>query len=402
MTLPELTIGIEEEYQLIDPESRQLTSYVQEFLEQGKLVLEDQIKPELMQSQIEVGSRICHSIGEARDEVVRLRRAVSQVAAGHGLVVAAASTHPFSSWKQQEITTDERYLKHLEALAEVARRMLIFGMHVHIGIADRDLLIDVMDQARYFLPHILALSTSSPFWHGRETGLKSYRSIVFENLPRTGLPPDFASWSEYARFVDVLLETGSIDEPTKIWWDIRPHPKFPTLEFRVADICTRVDEAICLAALLQAIVAKLIVLRQRNQSWRRYRHHLIEENKWRAVRYGVAGELIDFGRRRAVPLSQLVDEMLDWVDEVLDELGSRQEAEYARTIVAAARAPTGSWPSGARPAASRRWWTGWWKRPWRAASGRPRAAHASARIFRSRSMLNRWPLSLAVTRPRSG
>jgi carboxylate-amine ligase len=333
MTLPELTIGIEEEYQLIDPESRQLTSYVQEFLEQGKLVLEDQIKPELMQSQIEVGSRICRSIGEAHDEVVRLRRAVSEVAAGHGLVVAAASTHPFSSWKQQEITTDERYLKHLEALAEVARRMLIFGMHVHIGIADRELLIDVMDQARYFLPHILALSTSSPFWHGRETGLKSYRSIVFENLPRTGLPPDFSSWSEYASFVDILLETGSIDEPTKIWWDIRPHPKFPTLEFRVADICTKVDEAICLAALLQAIVAKLIVLRQRNQSWRRYRHHLIEENKWRAVRYGVAGELIDFGRRSAVPLSQLVDEMLDWVDEVLDELGCRKEAEYARTIV---------------------------------------------------------------------
>jgi carboxylate-amine ligase len=334
MGLPELTIGIEEEYQLVDPESRQLTSYVREFLEEGRLVLEDQIKPELMQSQIEVGSHICHSIAEARDEVVRLRRAVSEVAAGHGLVVAAASTHPFSSWKTQEITGDERYLKHLEALAEVARRMLIFGMHVHIGIADRELLIDVMDQARYFLPHILALSTSSPFWHGRETGLKSYRSIVFENLPRTGLPPDFGSWNEYTRFVEILLEAGSIDEPTKIWWDIRPHPKFPTLEFRVADICTRIDETICVAALLQAIVAKLILLRQRNQSWRRYRHHLIEENKWRAVRYGVEGRLIDFGRGAAVPLPQLIDELLDWVDDVLDELDCRAEAEYARTIIA--------------------------------------------------------------------
>jgi len=334
MGLPELTIGIEEEYQLVDPESRQLTSYVQEFLEEGRLVLEDQIKPELMQSQIEVGSRICHSVAEARDEVVRLRRAVAEVAAGHGLLLAAASTHPFSSWKTQEISEGERYTKHIEQLAELARRMLIFGMHVHVGIADRDLLIDVMDQARYFLPHILALSTSSPFWHGRETGLKSYRSIVFENLPRTGLPPDFGSWSEYESFVDILLDTESIDEPTKIWWDMRPHPRFPTLEFRVADICTRVDETVCIAALLQAIVAKLILLRERNQSWRRYRHHLIAENKWRAVRYGIEGRLIDFGRRQAVPIAELIEELLDWVDDVVDDLGSRHEVEYARTILA--------------------------------------------------------------------
>jgi carboxylate-amine ligase len=334
MGLPELTIGIEEEYQLIDPESRQLRSYVQEFLDEGRLVLEDQIKPELMQSQIEVGSRICHSAAEARNEVVRLRRAVSEVAAGHGLVLAAASTHPFSSWKTQEISKGERYTNHLEKLAELARRMLIFGMHVHVGIADRELLIDVMDQARYFLPHILALSTSSPFWHGRETGLKSYRSIVFENLPRTGLPPDFSSWSEYEAFVDILLETESIDEPTKIWWDMRPHPRFPTLEFRVADICTRVDETVCIAALLQAIVAKLILLRERNQSWRRYRHHLLAENKWRAVRYGIEGRLIDFGRHKAVPISELIEELLEWVDDVVDELGSRREVEYARTILA--------------------------------------------------------------------
>ena len=334
MGLPELTIGIEEEYQLIDPESRQLTSYVQELLDKGRLVLEDQIKPELMRSQIEVGSRICRSIAEAREEITRLRRTVADVAAAHDLALAAASTHPFSSWKAQQITSDDRYLKHLKQLADVARRMLIFGMHVHVGIEDKELLIDVMDQARYFMPHVLALSTSSPFWHGRETGLKSYRSIVFENLPRTGLPPDFGSWSEYERFVAILVNTGSIDEPTKIWWDIRPHPKFPTLEFRVADICTRVEETLCVAALLQAIVAKLILLRERNQAWRRYRHHLIEENKWRAVRYGVEGRLIDFGAGTEVPLAELFDELLDWVDEVLDDLGSRSEVEYARTIVA--------------------------------------------------------------------
>ena len=334
MGLPKLTIGIEEEYQIVDPESRQLSSYVQELLDGGRQVLEEQIKPEFLQSQIEVGSSICSDMREARAEVVRLRSSVDEVAAEGGLKVMAASTHPFSSWMDQEITEGERYTQHHQKLAELARRMLIFGMHVHVGIADRELLIDVMDQARYFMPHILALSTSSPFWHGRETGLKSYRSIVFENLPRTGLPPDFGSWSEYARFIDILLDTESIDEPTKIWWDIRPHPKFPTLEFRVADICTRVDETICIAALLQAIVAKLIRLRQRNQSWRRYRHHLIAENKWRAVRHGVEGRLIDFGQSQAVPMAQLVDEILDWVDDVLDELGCRTEAEYARTIIA--------------------------------------------------------------------
>ncbi len=334
MTLPQLTIGIEEEYQLIDPGSRELKAYHPEFLEQGELVLDQQIKPELMRCQIEVGSQVCRSVQEARGEVARLRRSVGELAASHGLAIAAASTHPFSSWKTQEITGRERYTKHLEALADVARRMLIFGMHVHVGIDDRELLIDVMDQARYFLPHILALSTSSPFWHGRETGLKSYRSIVFESLPRTGLPPDFQSWAEYQRFIDILLATGSIDEPTKIWWDMRPHPTFPTLEFRIPDICTRIDETVCIAALLQAIVAKLIRLRQRNQSWRRYRHHLVDENKWRAVRYGAEGEMIDFGRGSAVPLSVLVEELLELLDDVVDELGSRAEVEYARTILA--------------------------------------------------------------------
>jgi len=227
----------------------------------------------------------------------------------------------------------ERYSRHLEQMAEVARRMLIFGMHVHIGIDDRELMIDVMDQARYFLPHLLALSTSSPFWHGRDTGLKSYRSIVFEGLPRSGPPPSFQSWAEHQRFVDLLVKTGSIQDGTTIWWDIRPHPNFPTLEFRVCDICTKVDEAICLASLMLAIVGKLIRLRQSNRSWRRYRHHLIEENKWRAVRYGIEGKLIDFGRGKEVPARDLILELLDIVDDVLDELDIRTEVEYVHTIL---------------------------------------------------------------------
>ncbi len=333
MASPKLTIGIEEEYQIIHPETRELTSYVQELLEDGRLVLHDQIQQEFLQSQVEVGSLICQDMQEARDELVRLRLAVAELAESHGLKVAAASTHPFSSWMKQDVTAKERYLKQLEEMADVARRLLIFGMHVHIGIEDRELMIDVMDQARYFVPHLLALSTSSPFWLGRETGLKSYRSIVFENLPRTGPPPAFRSWSEYQHFMDTLVKTACIEDRTKIWWDIRPHSKFPTLEFRVCDICTRVDEAICLASLIQAIVAKLVRLRQANQSWRRYRHHLLTENKWRAVRYGIEGRLIDFGRQQEVPLPQLVEELLEIIDDVVDDLGVRQEVEYVHTIL---------------------------------------------------------------------
>jgi carboxylate-amine ligase len=247
--------------------------------------------------------------------------------------VAAASTHPFSSWLTQKITPAERYAKHEEAMADVARRMLIFGMHVHVGIDDRELLIDVMDQSRYFLPHLLALSTSSPFWHGRTTGLKSYRSIVFESLPRTGPPPSFHSWSEYQRFVETLVAARCIEDGKSIWWDIRPHPKFPTLEFRVFDICTRVDEAICLAALTLAIVAKLVKLRRNNQSWRRYRHHLVAENKWRAVRYGIEGKLIDFGRGEEVPVAELAEQLLELVDDVVDELDLREAVSYVHTIL---------------------------------------------------------------------
>lgn len=327
------TLGIEEEYQIIDAETRELTSYIQEFLDQGRVILPDQIKPEFLQSQVEVGSQICHSIEEAREELVKLRRGVIQVAEANGLRVAAASTHPFSSWTKQRITAGERYTKHEAEMADVARRLLIFGMHVHIGIEDRGLMIDVMDQARYFLPHLLALTTSSPFWHGRKTGLKSYRSVVFESVPRTGPPPAFRSWGEYEEFIDTLVKTGCIEDSTRIWWDIRPSMKFPTLEFRVMDVCTRVEEALCLAALVLSIVTKLIKLRRSNQSWRRYRHHLITENKWRAVRYGTKGTLLDFGRQEAVPYAQLATELVELVDDVVDDLGVRREVEYVHTIL---------------------------------------------------------------------
>ena len=333
MSLPEFTIGIEEEYQIIHAETRELTSYIQEFLDQGRLVLKDQIKPEFLQSQVEVGSRICNNMQEARDEVVRLRKTVCDMALDQGLRVAAAGTHPFSTWSSQQVTAGERYTKHEQNMADVARRMLVFGMHVHIGIEDRDQRIDIMNQVRYFLPHLLALSCSSPFWHGRDTGLKSYRTIILGNLPRAGLPPHFRSWSDYQEFLDTLLETRCIDEPTKIWWDIRPNPKFPTIEFRFTDICTKVDEAICMAALLLGIVAKLTQLRRANLTWRAYRRNLITENKWRAVRYGIQGRLIDFGKRKEIAVPELVHEMLEFIEDVVDELNIRDEVGYVHTIL---------------------------------------------------------------------
>jgi carboxylate-amine ligase len=333
MITPSLTIGIEEEYQIIDPATRDVRSYVQRFLEQGQRVLPDQIRPEFLQSQVEVGTFICHDIQEARRELIRMRRSIWELAQREELWVAAAGTHPFSSWARQEVSPFGRYPELARFLQDVGRRLLIFGMHVHIGIEDRELLIDMMNQIRYFLPHILVLSTSSPFWHGRDTGLKSYRSVVFESLPRTGIPQPFGSYSDYRSYVETLLVTGSIDETSHIWWDVRPSEKFPTLEIRIPDMCTRLEETLCLAALIQAFVAKLVQLRQANQTWRLYRKNLIDENKWRAVRYGISGELIDLGKREEVAFPALVEELLAWVDDVVDELGSRTEVEYVQTIL---------------------------------------------------------------------
>jgi glutamate---cysteine ligase / carboxylate-amine ligase len=331
---PSLTLGIEEEYQIVDPETRELKSYITQILQEDHLVIA-QVKPELHQSIVEVGTVVCRTPAEVRAELVRLRRDVSGLAAKNGLRIAAAGTHPFSSWTKQEITPLERYLGVREAMAELAQRLLIFGTHVHIGIEDREFLIDALNVSRYVLPHILCLSTSSPFWNGRNTGLKSYRSVVFRGFPRTGVPRALRSWSEYTELIDVLSRTQCIPDGSKIWWDVRPNWSYPTLEFRVCDVCTRVDEAVCVAAILQAVVAKLWKLRRDNLSFRVYPSEFIEENKWRAVRYGLDGQLIDFGKGIELPARELVRELLEWfIGDVVDELGSRKEVEYAYRILA--------------------------------------------------------------------
>lgn len=333
MKPPSLTLGIEEEYQIIDPETRELRSYITEILDRDHLTL-GEVKPELHQSMVEIGTKVCRTPAEVRAELVRLRGMVMQLAGERGLVIAAAGTHPFSSWITQEITPLDRYMGVREDLADLAQQLLIFGTHVHVGIEDRDFLIDAMNVARYFVPHVLTLSTSSPFWMGRETGLKSYRSIIFRNFPRTGIPPVIDSWTDYASLVDTLVRTGCVPNASKVWWDIRPNHSYPTLEFRVCDVCTRVDEAVCVAAILQAIVAKLWKLRRDNMTFRVYPTALIEENKWRAVRYGLNGRLIDLGKQQELAAGALVRELLEWfVDDVLDELGSRAEVEYAFHIL---------------------------------------------------------------------
>lgn len=334
MNPPSLTIGIEEEYQIIDPRTRELRSYITEILEGDHLVLREQIKPELHQSIVEVGTKVCRTPAEARAELVRLRREIIGVSGKNGLKIAAAGTHPFSSWLKQEITPLDRYVGVKEDMQDLAQQLLIFGTHVHIGIEDHEFLIDAMNVARYLLPHVLCLSTSSPFWMGRNTGLKSYRSIIFRNFPRTGIPRVFHSWADFSYMVDTLARTRSIPDGSKIWWDARPNWNYPTLEFRICDVCTRVDEAVCIAAILQAIIAKCWKLRRDNMTFRVYPAELIEENKWRAVRYGLDGRLIDFGKQQEFPARDLIREMLDWfIGDVLDELGSRREVEYAFRIL---------------------------------------------------------------------
>jgi len=329
----ELTIGIEEEYQIIDTESRELKSFISEFMEQGAMLFHENVKPEFLQSQIEVGSRVCKNINEARSEICRLRNLVSDIASKNNCKIIAAGTHPFSKWEDQLVTNKERYRGLLDSMQIVAKRLLIFGMHVHIGIKDRNLRIDIMNQMRYFMPHILTLSTSSPFWWGQKTGFKSYRSIVFEDLPRTGIPEIFNSSVEYDQYINTLINCGCIDEATKIWWDIRPHSNFPTLEFRICDCTTKVNEVIAIVALIQSLVAKLIKLRKMNQSWRTYRSSMIAENKWRAIKDGVKGKLVDFGKQTEVPVRDLIEEMIELVEDVLDPLGTRKDVEYIFTLL---------------------------------------------------------------------
>ena len=332
---PTFTLGIEEEYQIVDPETRDLRSHIAtEMLAQGKLRLEERVKAELHQSVIEVGTRVCHNIQEAAEDLYDLRRNMIRLAEEHNLLLCAGATHPFADWRDQEIYPDPRYAQVVEDLQLVARSNLIFGLHVHVGIEDREIAIRVMNSMRYFLPHILALSTNSPFWLGMETGYKSYRAKVFEHFPRTNLPDAFASYSEFESYVSLLIKTNCIDNAKKIWWDIRPHPFFNTIEVRICDIPMRAEESIAIAALIQATAAKLYLLHSRNVDYRAYARALLMENKFRAVRYGLDGKLIDFGKQEEVPLRDLIGEYLEFVSEVVPGLGSEKEIAYVRQMLA--------------------------------------------------------------------
>jgi carboxylate-amine ligase len=304
-----------------------------EIISKGKTILREAVKPEMHQSVIEVGTGICKDIKEAKRQIFELRREICNLAKQNGLRLAASGTHPFADWRKQEIYPDQRYAEIVEDMKMVARANLIFGLHVHVGVEDRETAIHLMNAARYFLPHILALSTNSPFWLGMDTGLKSYRCKVFDKFPRTNIPDYFPSWGEYESFINLLVQTKCIDNAKKIWWDIRIHPHFPTLEFRVCDIPMRADETIAIAALIQATVAKLYKLHAANTGFRLYRRALIMENKWRALRYGIDGKLIDFGKRVEVPLRDLMYEYLHLIDDVVDELGSREEINYIHRIL---------------------------------------------------------------------
>jgi carboxylate-amine ligase len=326
------TIGVEEEFQIIDPKTCELRSHVSELIAASPGSA-DHFKPELHQSIVEMGTDICADVPALRREIQRTRGELVAAADRAGLHVAAAGTHPFSNWIDQVISPGERYRMIVEELQQLARSLLIFGMHVHVAMPDRTTTIDLMNMVRYFLPHLLALSTSSPFWMGRNTGLKSYRTAIFRRFPRTGVPDHFSSWSDYENFVNLLIKLNCIDNAKKIWWDVRPHPTFGTLEFRIFDLPTRMDETVAIAALVQAVVVKLHRLYTQNMSFRLYRRSLIDENKWRAARWGVEGKLIDFGKEEEVPLSNLMEELLEFVDDVLDELGSREAVGYIPTIL---------------------------------------------------------------------
>jgi glutamate---cysteine ligase / carboxylate-amine ligase len=327
------TLGIEEEFAIIDPETRELRSHIQEILEYGKVILKEQIKPEMHQSVVELGTQICQSIVDARAHVIELRSRLAELAARSGLKIASAGTHPFSHWRDQLITQGERYHEIVKDMQQLARANLIFGLHVHVGIPDRDVAIHVMNQARYFLPHIYALSVNSPFWVGQDTGLKGYRLKVFERFPRTGIPDAFESLSEYEDYCKLLVKTGCVDNAKKIWWDIRLHPFFDTLEVRVCDAQSRVDDTLAIAALIQAVIAKLHKLLRQNITFRVYRRRLLDENRWRASRYGIDGKLIDFGKETEVDARSLLNELLEFVSTEVNELGTEKEMAHIERIM---------------------------------------------------------------------
>jgi carboxylate-amine ligase len=336
MTLkdPTFTVGIEEEYLLVDRRSRDLVQIPPELFQACEQALRGQVTREFLKSQIEVETRVHTTPRAAGLELRSLRQTVAKLSEQHGLAPMAASTHPFARWSAQQPTERERYQAIAADLAGVGRRVVICGMHVHVGIEDNDLRIDLMNQARYFLPHLLVLSTSSPFAEGEDTGLKCYRLAAFQELPRTGLPGRFESWAEYRQTIDLLIQSGVIADGGRIWWDLRPSPKFPTLEMRITDICTRVDDAVCVASLFVCILRMLYRIRRANQTWRTYPVFLLSENRWRAQRYGVHGSLFDFGRGELVPFRDLTDELLALVRQDAEELDCVAEIEHARTIVA--------------------------------------------------------------------
>jgi carboxylate-amine ligase len=331
---PSFSLGIEEEYQTIDPVTRDLRSHIQtEMLAQGKLRLQERVKAEMHTSVVEVGTRVCRNIDEAREDIYELRREMIKLARENGLILVAGATHPFADWRTQEIYPDPRYHQVVKDLQLVARANLIFGLHVHVGIEDREAAIRIMNSLRYFLPHIMALATNSPFWLGLNTGYKGYRAKVFENFPRTGIPDAFQSYSEFENYVNLLVRTNCIDNAKKIWWDIRPHPYFSTVEVRACDIPLRAEETVAIAALIQATAVYLYKLHESNQDFRQYARALLMENKFRAVRYGLDGKLIDFGRQQELPLRDLLEEYLALIDPVVDELGSREAIDGVRTIM---------------------------------------------------------------------
>src|SRR5881398_452182 len=327
------TLGIEEEFAIVDPESRELRSHIHEILEDGKVTLKEQIKPEMHQSVVELGTEICRDIDDARMHVTELRSRLAALAARSKLKIASVGTHPFSHWRDQLITQGERYQEIVRDMQLLARANLIFGLHVHVGIPNRETAIHVMNQARYFLPHIYALSVNSPFWVGQNTGLKGYRLKVFERFPRTGIPDSFESLSEYTDYCNLLVKTGCIDNAKKIWWDIRLHPFFDTLELRVFDAQSRVDDTLAIAALIQAIISRLYKLHSQNFTFRVYRRRLLDENRWRASRYGLDGKLIDFGKESEVETRSLIHELLEFVSTEVDELGNKREMAHIERIM---------------------------------------------------------------------
>ncbi|MDO5615833.1 MAG: carboxylate-amine ligase [Cruoricaptor ignavus] len=327
------TIGIEEEYQIIDAESRDLISHVSKIIEGGKSVLEEHLKHEMHESVIEMETGICQNIGEAKAELYSLRQRLIQIAHEQNLRVSGGGTHPFSHWTSSKITNDHRYDKIVDDMGDVARENLIFGLHVHIGIPNREEGIKIQNTIRYFLPHIYALSTNSPFWIGRKTGFKSYRQQVFAKFPRTGIPSHFDSLAEFDNYIQVMIKTGTIDNAKKIWWDLRVHPFYPTIEFRICDMPLRIDETICLAAIMQALTAKIHKLHEQNLTFRSYRRLMITENKWRAAKNGINAHLIDFGKEESLPFEFLLKELLEFIDDVVDDLGSRNEINYVWTML---------------------------------------------------------------------